>query len=98
VLVEPRIILNAPAEYLLAGIGDTLAKWYEAVVLGSASTVSLLSSSTSRIASAPLIPSRTVSGRASGCGASTTASYHLAKVSPMPASRYSAGALSAAGD
>jgi uncharacterized oxidoreductase len=32
VLVEPRIILNAPAEYLLAGIGDTLAKWYEAVV------------------------------------------------------------------
>ncbi len=33
VLVEPRIILNAPAEYLLAGIGDTLAKWYEAVVL-----------------------------------------------------------------
>ncbi len=27
------------------------------------------------------------------CGASTTASYHLAKVSPMPASRYSAGAL-----
>ena len=33
VLVEPRIILNAPAEYLLAGIGDTLAKWYEAVAL-----------------------------------------------------------------
>jgi len=33
VLVEPQIILNAPAEYLLAGIGDTLAKWYEAVVL-----------------------------------------------------------------
>ena len=33
VLVEPRIVLNAPAEYLLAGIGDTLAKWYEAVVL-----------------------------------------------------------------
>ncbi|MEO3989579.1 oxidoreductase [Pseudocitrobacter cyperus] len=33
VLVEPRIILNAPADYLLAGIGDTLAKWYEAVVL-----------------------------------------------------------------
>lgn len=32
-LVEPQIILNAPAEYLLAGIGDTLAKWYEAVVL-----------------------------------------------------------------
>ncbi len=33
VLVEPHIILSAPAEYLLAGIGDTLAKWYEAVVL-----------------------------------------------------------------
>lgn len=33
VLVEPQIILNAPVEYLLAGIGDTLAKWYEAVVL-----------------------------------------------------------------
>ncbi|WP_413724881.1 oxidoreductase [Sodalis sp. RH16] len=33
VLVEPEIILKAPAEYLLAGIGDTLAKWYEAVVL-----------------------------------------------------------------
>lgn len=33
VLVEPRIILAAPPAYLLAGIGDTLAKWYEAVVL-----------------------------------------------------------------
>ncbi|WP_413531046.1 oxidoreductase [Rahnella inusitata] len=33
VLIEPRIILAAPKEYLLAGIGDTLAKWYEAVVL-----------------------------------------------------------------
>lgn len=33
VLVEPRIIAAAPVEYLLAGIGDTLAKWYEAVVL-----------------------------------------------------------------
>ena len=33
VLVEPEIILAAPEEYLLAGIGDTLAKWYEAVVL-----------------------------------------------------------------
>lgn len=33
VLVEPTIILRAPQEYLLAGIGDTLAKWYEAVVL-----------------------------------------------------------------
>lgn len=35
VLVEPRIILQAPVAYLLAGIGDTLAKWYEAVVLSS---------------------------------------------------------------
>ncbi|QOI55069.1 oxidoreductase [Rouxiella badensis subsp. acadiensis] len=33
VVVEPQIILQAPKEYLLAGIGDTLAKWYEAVVL-----------------------------------------------------------------
>jgi len=33
VLVEPQILLAAPADYLLAGIGDTLAKWYEAVVL-----------------------------------------------------------------
>lgn len=33
VLVEPAILLQAPVEYLLAGIGDTLAKWYEAVVL-----------------------------------------------------------------
>lgn len=38
VLVEPRIILNAPAEYLQAGIGDTLAKWYEASVLAPAPT------------------------------------------------------------
>ena len=33
VLVEPEIILRAPEAYLLAGIGDTLANWYEAVVL-----------------------------------------------------------------
>lgn len=33
VLVEPRILLAAPADYLRAGIGDTLAKWYEARVL-----------------------------------------------------------------
>ena len=33
VLVEPRILAAAPAEYLRAGIGDTLAKWYEARVL-----------------------------------------------------------------
>jgi uncharacterized oxidoreductase len=33
VLVEPRIILEAPAEYLKAGLADTLAKWYEAAIL-----------------------------------------------------------------
>ncbi|MEG3133787.1 oxidoreductase [Rouxiella sp. T17] len=33
VVVEPRIIQQAPKAYLLAGIGDTLAKWYEAAVL-----------------------------------------------------------------
>lgn len=33
VLVEPRILLNAPAEYLQAGLADTLAKWYEAEIL-----------------------------------------------------------------
>ncbi|MDR0268834.1 MAG: iron-containing alcohol dehydrogenase family protein [Paenibacillus sp.] len=33
VLLEPRIALYAPVEYLRAGIADTLAKWYEADVL-----------------------------------------------------------------
>jgi uncharacterized oxidoreductase len=33
VLVEPRIILEAPADYLKAGLADTLAKWYEASLL-----------------------------------------------------------------
>lgn len=33
VLVEPTILRQAPRDYLLAGIGDTLAKWYEAVIL-----------------------------------------------------------------
>ena len=28
-MVEPRILLDSPIQYLLAGIGDTLAKWYE---------------------------------------------------------------------
>ncbi|MFP7170059.1 iron-containing alcohol dehydrogenase family protein [Terribacillus halophilus] len=32
-LVEPRLLLTTPAPYLIAGIGDTLAKWYEADVL-----------------------------------------------------------------
>ncbi|WP_417900282.1 iron-containing alcohol dehydrogenase family protein [Bacillus haimaensis] len=30
VLVEPEILLNAPVQFFKAGIGDTLAKWYEA--------------------------------------------------------------------
>jgi len=33
VLLEPRIILHSPIEYVRAGIADTLAKWYEADVL-----------------------------------------------------------------
>ncbi|WP_438824204.1 iron-containing alcohol dehydrogenase family protein [Bacillus sp. JJ1562] len=32
VLIEPKIIVKAPIEMLIAGIGDTLAKWYEADV------------------------------------------------------------------
>jgi uncharacterized oxidoreductase len=32
VLIEPRILLQAPLNMLIAGIGDTLAKWYEADV------------------------------------------------------------------
>jgi uncharacterized oxidoreductase len=40
-LVEPRILLAAPATYLRAGIGDTLAKWYEARVLCERSEASL---------------------------------------------------------
>lgn len=31
-LVEPRVLLNAPVPLLVAGIGDTIAKWYEADV------------------------------------------------------------------
>lgn len=30
VAVEPKIMIETPSEYLRAGIGDTLAKWYEA--------------------------------------------------------------------
>jgi glycerol dehydrogenase len=29
VLIDSNIILNAPVRYLIAGIGDTLAKWFE---------------------------------------------------------------------
>jgi hydroxycarboxylate dehydrogenase A len=32
VLVEPKILLHAPVDMLIAGIADTLAKWYEADV------------------------------------------------------------------
>lgn len=32
VLVEPKILVEAPLEMFIAGIGDTLAKWYEADV------------------------------------------------------------------
>lgn len=28
-LIEPRMLLNSPLHFLRAGIGDTLAKWYE---------------------------------------------------------------------
>lgn len=30
VLIEPAVILDSPKELMVAGIGDTLAKWYEA--------------------------------------------------------------------
>ena len=33
VVVEPQIILDAPYKYLKAGIGDTIAKYYEADIL-----------------------------------------------------------------
>lgn len=32
VLVDPQLLLEAPIEMFIAGIGDTLAKWYEADV------------------------------------------------------------------
>ncbi|MHC5229867.1 iron-containing alcohol dehydrogenase family protein [Enterococcus sp. LJL99] len=30
VLIEPAVILDSPKELMIAGIGDTIAKWYEA--------------------------------------------------------------------
>lgn len=33
VVVEPKVILEAPPKYLKAGIGDTIAKYYEADIL-----------------------------------------------------------------
>lgn len=32
VLVDPQILINSPVDMFIAGIGDTLAKWYEADV------------------------------------------------------------------
>lgn len=29
VLIEPRVILDSPLDYFIAGVADTLAKWYE---------------------------------------------------------------------
>jgi glycerol dehydrogenase len=34
-LVEPKIVAEGPVRYLIAGIGDTLAKWYEAYPLNA---------------------------------------------------------------
>ncbi|NHN29163.1 iron-containing alcohol dehydrogenase family protein [Paenibacillus agricola] len=34
-LVDPQIIAEAPYRYLIAGIGDTLAKWYEATPINA---------------------------------------------------------------
>lgn len=28
-LIEPRLVIDSPVNYFIAGIGDTLAKWYE---------------------------------------------------------------------
>ncbi|EUJ23403.1 glycerol dehydrogenase [Listeria grandensis FSL F6-0971] len=33
VLLDPEVILDSPIELMIAGIGDTLAKWYEANVI-----------------------------------------------------------------
>lgn len=30
VLIEPKVLLDSPIELMIAGIGDTIAKWYEA--------------------------------------------------------------------
>jgi uncharacterized oxidoreductase len=35
VLIEPRVILDSPIDYFIAGVADTLAKWYESdAILG----------------------------------------------------------------
>ncbi|MCQ2011328.1 MAG: iron-containing alcohol dehydrogenase family protein [Sporolactobacillus sp.] len=33
VLVEPRVILDSPIDYFIAGVADTIAKWYESDLL-----------------------------------------------------------------
>lgn len=33
VLIEQEILLEAPIDFLIAGIGDALAKWYEGIIL-----------------------------------------------------------------
>jgi len=38
-VVEPRIILSAPKEYLQAGVADTIAKWPEADIISGHSTL-----------------------------------------------------------
>lgn len=39
VLIDPAIILHSPRELMIAGIGDTLAKWYESTAIISQLTV-----------------------------------------------------------
>lgn len=39
VLIEPKVILDSPIELMIAGIGDTVAKWYEADAMISQLTV-----------------------------------------------------------
>lgn len=39
VLIDPKIILHSPREMMIAGIGDTLAKWYESHAIISQLTI-----------------------------------------------------------
>ncbi|MGM0124125.1 hypothetical protein IGI37_001499 [Enterococcus sp. AZ194] len=39
VLIEPEVLLHSPKDLMIAGIGDTLAKWYEADAMISQITV-----------------------------------------------------------
>jgi glycerol dehydrogenase len=40
-LVDTELLSQAPARYLIAGIGDTLAKWYESVACSTGKTLNL---------------------------------------------------------